>query len=87
MYEAIKDASERGITWFDFNPSGGHEGVWDFKKGFGAQAMPAPVVRIRPLWRRLAGGVVGKLGQLKRLRRASAPETDPVTESNPATIR
>ncbi len=46
IYEAIKDACEKGYTWFDFNPSGGHEGVKAFKKSFGAEALPSPVVHI-----------------------------------------
>jgi lipid II:glycine glycyltransferase (peptidoglycan interpeptide bridge formation enzyme) len=41
IYEAIKDACERGFSWFDFNPSGGHEGVTSFKKRFGTQAYPS----------------------------------------------
>jgi hypothetical protein len=32
------------LTWFDFNPSGGHEGVRAFKAGFGAQLLSCPVV-------------------------------------------
>ncbi len=31
----INDAKVRGFKYFDFNPSGGHEGVVKFKKGFG----------------------------------------------------
>jgi hypothetical protein len=45
MYEAIKDACEKGYTWFDFNPSGGHEGVKAFKKSFGPKPLYCPVVR------------------------------------------
>lgn len=44
MHTAIEDACSRGVTWFDFNPSGGHEGVAAFKKGFGTVRLPAPVV-------------------------------------------
>ncbi|MHB8840627.1 MAG: lipid II:glycine glycyltransferase FemX [Candidatus Aquicultor sp.] len=47
MYEAIKDACERGYSWFDFNPSGGHEGVRTFKERFGAQAFSCPEVIIK----------------------------------------
>ncbi|MBW4643034.1 MAG: GNAT family N-acetyltransferase [Goleter apudmare HA4340-LM2] len=43
MYESIKSACEQGYSWFDFNPSGGHEGVKEFKKRFGAEALPCPV--------------------------------------------
>jgi len=44
MYEIIKHACEQAYSWFDFNPSGGHEGVKSFKKSFGAQPLPSPVV-------------------------------------------
>jgi lipid II:glycine glycyltransferase (peptidoglycan interpeptide bridge formation enzyme) len=39
LYEVIKDACEQGYFWFDFNPSGGHEGVKSFKKGFGCSTL------------------------------------------------
>ena len=38
--EIMRDAIERGFRWYDFNPSGGHEGVVRFKRGFGADAFP-----------------------------------------------
>jgi len=44
MYTAIKHACEAGYQWFDFNPSGPHEGVKAFKKSFGAMPLPSPVV-------------------------------------------
>lgn len=44
MSEIIKHTCEDGYSWFDFNPSGGHEGVTAFKKSFGAKALPCPVV-------------------------------------------
>ena len=51
----LKDACDRGMRWFDFNPSGGHSGVEAFKKGFGAEAFPAPVLRWEmPVLRRSA---------------------------------
>jgi hypothetical protein len=31
----IEDAAESGYRWYDFNPSGGHEGVVQFKSEFG----------------------------------------------------
>lgn len=34
-YAVMKDAWERGYKWYDFNPSGGHEGVVQFKNNFG----------------------------------------------------
>ena len=44
MFEAIEDACRSGHAWFDFNPSGGHEGVAAFKKGFGTERLAAPVI-------------------------------------------
>ncbi len=44
LHDAMRDASERGIRWFDLNPSGGHEGTRTFKERFGAVELPAPVV-------------------------------------------
>lgn len=44
MYEIIKNACEDGYAWFDFNPSGGHEGVMAFKKSFGALPRPCPLI-------------------------------------------
>jgi hypothetical protein len=35
--DMIKDACEQGYRYFDFNPSGGHEGVARFKRSFGAE--------------------------------------------------
>lgn len=61
MQEAIRDACGRGAAWFDFNPSGGHEGVRQFKRSLGGAPLPSPVVRVaggwqtslRQAWRRL----------------------------------
>ncbi len=41
----IQDACQSGYCWFDFNPSGGHKGVEDFKAGFGARYVEFPVYR------------------------------------------
>ncbi|PIZ43387.1 methicillin resistance protein, partial [candidate division WWE3 bacterium CG_4_10_14_0_2_um_filter_42_7] len=46
QYEIIKDACEKGYWWYDFNPSGGHEGVVKFKKGFGAEKIGSDVICI-----------------------------------------
>jgi hypothetical protein len=48
LYEAIKNACEKGYIWFDFNPSAGLQGVKSFKEGFGAEALKCPIVRLRP---------------------------------------
>lgn len=43
MYEVIKKSCEHGYKWFDFNPSGEHEGVRAFKKSFGSEELACPV--------------------------------------------
>ena len=52
MRELIEDARGRGEQVFDFNPSGGHEGVEAFKAGFGAAARATPILRRVPRWQR-----------------------------------
>lgn len=42
--EIIKDACENGYWWYDFNPSGGHEGVVKFKNGFGTKRMETIII-------------------------------------------
>ncbi len=52
---AIRDANERGLRWFDFNPSGPLPGVRAFKKSFGARPLACPNVRVRQgMWREAA---------------------------------
>jgi hypothetical protein len=45
--EAIRHASQQGYSWFDFNPSGGHEGPTAFKEHFGTKPLPCPTNRTR----------------------------------------
>lgn len=45
IYEAVREACAEGYRWFDFNPSGGLEGVRAFKKSFGTVELACPVVR------------------------------------------
>ena len=42
---------KRELRWFDFNPSGGHEGVRAFKKSFDAEAVSCPRYRPDRKWR------------------------------------
>ncbi len=44
QYTIIKDGCEKGYQWYDFNPSGGHEGVMKFKKGFGTEILQSPLL-------------------------------------------
>jgi hypothetical protein len=46
MADIIADACTRGYQWFDFNPSGGHDGVKEFKQRFGAESRPCPIIKI-----------------------------------------
>lgn len=63
MHEIIRDACTRGERWFDFNPSGGHEGVERFKRGFGGQSLAAPMLETRTpsSWKRIAAWVRSRL--------------------------
>ena len=53
LAEAIKHSCEKLYTWFDFNPSGGHEGVWRFKKSYSPLELESPMVLKSSLWYRL----------------------------------
>jgi hypothetical protein len=66
VHAAIEDACQRGLRWFDFNPSGGHEGVEQFKSHFGAKRLDAPVVAVESGWFALAVGARRRLGSLVR---------------------
>lgn len=57
QYEIIKDACEKGYWWYDFNPSGGHQGVVNFKKSYGAKKLASNVVSNRSSFYRLANRV------------------------------
>jgi lipid II:glycine glycyltransferase (peptidoglycan interpeptide bridge formation enzyme) len=50
LFNIIKDAVDRNYHWFDFNPSGGHEGVMKFKKGFGVTLKQANVFQKNVFW-------------------------------------
>jgi len=43
MYKIIKNACDNNYLWFDFNPSGKHEGVSAFKKSFGCESKTCDV--------------------------------------------
>lgn len=45
VHDAALDACERGYRWFDFNPSGGLEGVRSFKTSFGTREFFCPTIR------------------------------------------
>jgi hypothetical protein len=54
MYEIVKDACLKKYDWFDFNPSGGHEGVKAFKKSFGTQPSASNVIERKTFVNRTA---------------------------------
>lgn len=43
----VRDAWARGFAWYDFNPSGGHEGSRRFKQTFGTTSRPSHLILIR----------------------------------------
>lgn len=45
--ELIKNALENGFLFYDFNPSGNHDGVVRFKKGFNTEFFPHQVLQKR----------------------------------------
>lgn len=47
LFNVISDGSRAGYEIFDFNPSGGHQGVIAFKKGFGTTTMESRVLQQR----------------------------------------
>jgi hypothetical protein len=51
---AIDDAAKAGYRWFDCNPSGGFQGVVDFKQHIGAQKIRCRIVNNRSPVRRCA---------------------------------
>lgn len=45
FHHVTLEAIDLGAKWFDLNPSGGLGGVEEFKRRYGALALPSPVVR------------------------------------------
>lgn len=54
-WEIIRDGERRGFSWFDFNPSGGYEGVVSFKDNFGGEKRRTRVLDRRSWAHALAG--------------------------------
>lgn len=55
--ELIHHYRDRGFRWFDFNPSGGHEGVVSFKENFGTTRRASNVYERRPAVARLVAAL------------------------------
>ena len=45
-YEVIRDSCDKGYCWYDFGPSAGIEGVYNFKKGFRGKELPCPLILV-----------------------------------------
>jgi lipid II:glycine glycyltransferase (peptidoglycan interpeptide bridge formation enzyme) len=77
LYEAIKNACEKGYFWFDFNPSAGLKGVKAFKEGFGAEAFKCPIVELKSsnLMRFVIEKFDGKIGEIKKQTNIVLPAT------------
>lgn len=56
-FEVMRDAVQRGLDWYDFNPSAGLSGVKLFKEGFNARALPAPIVYVDSPLKQVIRGV------------------------------
>ena len=70
MARIIQDAAEKGCRWFDFNPSGGYDGVARFKESFKPIPHPVPVLTHRPL----AMDCLERVSQLKHQIRSQAAD-------------
>jgi hypothetical protein len=60
--DIIRDACEREYRWYDFSPSGGHEGVARFKAGFGCTTRPLRVWSYRSTRAAVVDAARGLLG-------------------------
>ena len=61
--EIMKDASTKGYSWLDFNPSAGLKGVEIYKQGLGGEALKCPFVFSNP--QRLPAIILRKANSLK----------------------
>jgi CelD/BcsL family acetyltransferase involved in cellulose biosynthesis len=52
-FEIMKDCCARGFAWLDFNPSAGLGGVKELKEQFRAEPLPAPLVYVDTVVKRL----------------------------------
>jgi lipid II:glycine glycyltransferase (peptidoglycan interpeptide bridge formation enzyme) len=63
MHDIIQHACQLGYRWFDFNPSGGHQGVRAFKSSFGASPRDASVVIRRSTARKMSEWAASSLAR------------------------
>jgi hypothetical protein len=52
-FEIMKDCCARGFDWLDFNPSAGLGGVKELKEQFRAEPLPAPLVYVDTVVKRM----------------------------------
>jgi CelD/BcsL family acetyltransferase involved in cellulose biosynthesis len=52
-FEIMKDCCARGLAWLDFNPSAGLGGVKELKEQFRAEPLPAPLVYVDTVVKKL----------------------------------
>jgi hypothetical protein len=65
VYFALEEACRTGITWLDFNPSGGHEGVSHSKERFGSAKLPCPEIVIKSWFNYYAEPSLKMLSKIK----------------------
>ena len=65
-YVMIKNYNSEGFSYFDFNPSGGHEGVVKFKEKFDTEKKTSRVLEKDSPLGRVAQKARGVIGQWKR---------------------
>jgi CelD/BcsL family acetyltransferase involved in cellulose biosynthesis len=71
IHEIAEDACARSLSWFDMNPSGGHEGVRAFKERCGGQPLTCPVIVKEKSWTR---AIASACTLAAKLRGATVPE-------------
>jgi hypothetical protein len=62
VHNVITDATQKGYSFYDFNPSGGHEGTRVFKQTFGTTSVPANLIIKQDM--SLCAKMFTKLGQM-----------------------
>lgn len=77
VHQIVSHAQAGGYHYYDFNPSGGHEGARRFKQTFGTTSLPCDVIHQRRGLYRLQGvrGAHQRLRQFARTRSGQAPES------------
>jgi CelD/BcsL family acetyltransferase involved in cellulose biosynthesis len=80
--EMAQDACERSLSWFDMNPSGGHEGVRAFKERCGGQTLACPVIVKDALWTRAVASCSTAAAKLRGATVREKRESDSAGEAS-----